>query len=542
MAAKAVATLSGIQPQLIDCASVAEDSAPSAALAGTTLQRLWPWLLWGAHAGLILATTLRHEVWRDEAQAWLIATASSGPSELFSHLRYEGHPALWYACLWLLGRVTDHPAAMQLFHALLAIATAALLIFASPFRLWQKALLVFGYFFVYEYAAISRSYGMGVLLTFAVCALISRRPRPMIWIGGLLFLLANTSIYGAILSAGIGAGLAVDWLMTGTRERRTAAWRIGVAVLLCAVGVAACYHQVRRYPADEPRFNTSFETVQSTGQALGKLLPLARAVLPIHVQSESPWGTHYLINYQPYPVRFWFAMAGALLVGAATLVLLPKPALWTTAAVAGGGLLAFTAFVFEGFTRHHGHYFVLVIVVLWLWHQYVTPHKPRLLARAEALLNRARPAGTALLAALLCVHVYAGFQAALWDLQHPFSRAAEVAGYLRRHYPEGTLIMGFRDAPASTVAAHLRRPMLYLESQRFGGPVNWKARNSRPPGASSRPLLLVQEALVRHSGSGEGVVVSQVNLESSEQLMLEEVARFGPGREEFVVYWARRND
>ncbi|MDE7285490.1 MAG: hypothetical protein K2N55_01425, partial [Lachnospiraceae bacterium] len=42
--------------------------------------------------GVLLA---RHELWRDEANVWLMAKELS-PLQLFSEIKYQGHPCLWY--------------------------------------------------------------------------------------------------------------------------------------------------------------------------------------------------------------------------------------------------------------------------------------------------------------------------------------------------------------------------------------------------------------------------------------------------------------
>src|SRR5262245_47165629 len=63
----------------------------------------------------------RHEMWRDELQAWMIARASHSVPNLLDNIRYEGHPALWYLLLLPLTKISGAPWVMQL--AQLAIAT-----------------------------------------------------------------------------------------------------------------------------------------------------------------------------------------------------------------------------------------------------------------------------------------------------------------------------------------------------------------------------------------------------------------------------------
>ena len=51
----------------------------------------WVWMnLWVA---------LRYEPWRDMAQSWMIARQLSLP-DLFAQLKYEGHPASGFYCLY----------------------------------------------------------------------------------------------------------------------------------------------------------------------------------------------------------------------------------------------------------------------------------------------------------------------------------------------------------------------------------------------------------------------------------------------------------
>ncbi|MGC8917693.1 MAG: hypothetical protein ACP5NF_12030, partial [Thermoanaerobaculum sp.] len=77
--------------------------------------------VYGVLLGLLMA---RHEPWRDEIQAWLLARDSPHLLDLWRHTRYEGHPLLWHVLLWGLAKLTPNPAAMQVLHWVLATAAA----------------------------------------------------------------------------------------------------------------------------------------------------------------------------------------------------------------------------------------------------------------------------------------------------------------------------------------------------------------------------------------------------------------------------------
>ena len=113
-----------------------------------------------------------HAMWRDELQAWLLVRDSRDIFELFRNLKYEGHPPLWYLLLIPLTRIFSFPESMQWLHLVIAASSVYVLARYSPFTWVQKVLITFGYFSFYEYAVISRNYGIGVLLIFIFCAKI----------------------------------------------------------------------------------------------------------------------------------------------------------------------------------------------------------------------------------------------------------------------------------------------------------------------------------------------------------------------------------
>src|SRR5207302_6171201 len=116
----------------------------------------------------------RHPMWLDEAQAWCVARDAHSLRELFWNMRYDGHPALWYLCLFGVTRLTHNPVAMQILHVTIATMTVALIAWRSPFAPFERWLLAFGYLFAFEYAVISRGYAVGVFLVFMICHWSSR--------------------------------------------------------------------------------------------------------------------------------------------------------------------------------------------------------------------------------------------------------------------------------------------------------------------------------------------------------------------------------
>ena len=154
---------------------------------------------------------LNHAMWRDELNVWLIARDSSSLLELFGNIKYEGHPALWYLCLYFLNQFTDNPIVMQIFHLLIATSTVFIFIKYAPFTQLQKVLFCFGYLPFYEYLVISRNYAIGLLLVCVFCAAYPTRNKGYLWLAVILFFLANSNAYCLFIAFALGLTLILEY-------------------------------------------------------------------------------------------------------------------------------------------------------------------------------------------------------------------------------------------------------------------------------------------------------------------------------------------
>jgi hypothetical protein len=86
------------------------------------------------------AVMVYHEPWRDELQAWLIARDSTSVRDLLHHIKYDGHPALWYLALYALQRgIARTPVVMQVSNLLIAAAAVTVVARYAPFTRVQRA-------------------------------------------------------------------------------------------------------------------------------------------------------------------------------------------------------------------------------------------------------------------------------------------------------------------------------------------------------------------------------------------------------------------
>jgi hypothetical protein len=470
-------------------------------------------------AGIGLA---RHEMWRDEMQAWLIPAGSATPAELIHNLRYEGHPALWHLLLWMVTRFTLRPEAMQVLH--LAISTAAVFLFAryAPFSRPVRALFALGYFPLYEYTVISRNYGLGMLLLFLACALFPTRRRSYLPLAGVLALLANANPYAWLLALACAGTLVLEALWD--RELRAgAARRPGDALLsLLLFGVAAAVAMAQMIPPPDGQFAMSWFLTLRAPRIFRVLATVARAWLPVPNPTESTaWNTNLLWHLKNGVT----ALIAVALIAAAVAVLRRSRTALVLYLSGTAALLGFSYVKYLGYTRHHGAHFLLLLACLWI-------------ARQER--GKESPRGDRLLAVLLAVHVLAGAWVYGQDLVRPFSTARAAAAFLRAPEYRGMLTVGFPDSFATPVAGYLGKPLFYPQSRSLGTYVLWnRERELELPFGELCRILRRQ---LRQHREGILLVLSQPAPLCGARMRPEELASFPDSllpEESFGIYRLR---
>jgi hypothetical protein len=400
-------------------------------------------------------------MWRDELQAWLLAAGSGSLPELFHNLRYEGHPALWHLLLFAVSRVTDALWPMQVLH--LAIAAAAVFLFArnAPFSRRARALFAFGYFPLFEYGVISRSYSLGLLLVLAFASLAPRRlSHSYLSLGIVLALLANANAYGWLLAAALAGGLVVEAL-TRAAARQAVAARLGETLLSLGIWAAgALLGVLQMLPPDDGGFaaRSSWSFAWDPQKLLLTLASVAQAYLPLpNVGAEAVWNSLLLWRL---PAQVSVLLAVGAVAGLAFHLRRSRLAL---AAYLGGTLilLAFAYGFYFGWLRHHGHHFVLAVGCLWL-------------ARRD---EESAPRRDLPLVLWLTVQMIAGLT--LWglDLMLPFSNARAVARLLADAPLPAAVSPDYLGTP---VSGYLGRPLDNLETLRPVTFVLWNTERARP--------------------------------------------------------------
>ncbi len=119
--------------------------------------------------------------------------------------------------------------------------SAYLLLRFAPFKRWQKVLFLLGYFPLYEYGVISRSYSLDMLGLFGFCAVYgwAKRQNRTPWLGWLfLLLIATNESFGLLMALPLAGLLIADLCAQRKMTRQTWSW---IGGFLASSGVLLAY-------------------------------------------------------------------------------------------------------------------------------------------------------------------------------------------------------------------------------------------------------------------------------------------------------------
>jgi hypothetical protein len=416
-----------------------------------------------AYLPVALFAITHHEMWRDELHCWLVARDSATPWDVVLNRAYDGHPPLWYLLLWVLEKTTHAPVVMQIVHV--AIAAAVTWVFASraPFPRWLRALFPFGYFLAYEYVAISRCYGLALLLGLLLCVHHRRRlDRP--WVpAALLAALALTTTVATVVAAAYAAALGVDVLGLVRRKdpRARRAWIPVAAAGVACVAAALCAWP----PADSTVAHVALPREMPDDFAPTRLIV---ALLPVPRADFFFWNSNALLSFDPFRR---IAVPVALVLAAWLVFVLSRSRFATILFTTGTlGLAGLFGLIYGGDVRHHGFFFVLLLMGAWI--EAEEPAASEAAGRWRGLRRRVL---VPTLGAVLAIHVLGTPIALYYEYRYTFSSGPRAAAVLRDQGLAGSLLVAEMDYPATAVLGQLGDASAY--SPRTGRTfsfVKWK--------------------------------------------------------------------
>lgn len=478
------------------------------------------------YLALGLGGILNHAMWRDELNGWLIVRDSADWQSLWQSLRYEGHPILWYLCLWVLEKGTSNPLSMQIFHWGLGAAATGLFIFKAPFSRLHKLLFVLGYLPLYEYFLISRNYALGYLALMGVCVVFPQRRRRYGLMALLLGIMANSNAYALLISLALAGILGIEAYQN--RLLGVKLWTFGSAVALYSGAVALAVWMLLP-PGDS--------VLQGGGSQWFWQIDLYR-----FNQTLSRVWNSYVLVLVPSDAQAWaVAIFSALSLGILafwTLYFADYPLVLGFYLLASGLILVFTYLKFLGSARHYGHLFLILISALWLRRNerpsFTFAHKIPRLTALKSWVEKTAPRALTL---ILVLQLIAGGIAFGRDLTLPYSASRETARYLQRRELSDLDLIGSEDFAVSPIGAYLNRQIYYPESRRQGSYVLFN--QSRQP-VNDREILAQIEAGLGSQFTAPVILILNRPLQDRRDSLriepIQEIKRSFIGNEQYYLY------
>lgn len=483
-------------------------------------------LVFLAAAGFVLS---RHEIWRDEAQAWLLAKDSRSLDDLALRMKFDGHQALWYWGLFVLSRFTASPAAMQIWHLLIAAAAVFLFARFAPFPRAARILFAFSYYAFYEYGVISRNYGIGMLMLFFACAVWKHRRRSLLLPALALLLLAQTNTTMLIPAVALAIVLAGEALIL-RKEGRPRFLVFAAVVILIGLGVGL----YQAMPDASSTYAKSIDVEVQPQKAYFIYRLIGKSFLTVPDLKPQFWGTSILRRYASAPITT--PLLSGLVLLFALIALIDRPRALAFGVMAVGALCIFFYAAYLGYIRHHGSLFLVFLAAMWIAAE--EKAAPWGGARLRGAARWGRKAAPAAVTGLLLIQTAATAIAASYDVRLPFSQGKRAAAYIEEQGLKDRILIGDVPYALSPVSAYLDRPIYVPRFERWVTYTPWIEAAHRETGMNE--IMAAAERLSRETGREYLIALDYpLNEGSLRTRRLRRVAVFGGaivGDENFFLY------
>jgi len=436
-----------------------------------------------------------HEPWRDESHAWLIVQMSRSVKDLFFNSTYEGHPSLWFLLLYGVKILGGGWVAVQFLHGLLAATAVYLMLRYAPFTFEVRILLMFSYFFSYEYAVIARDYAVGVLLLFLLGSLFSLRHQKIghiLWCS-IVMVLCQTNVFALLVGCGLYGTIWLELLFYRFTQLRSHWPRYAIGLTLVLIGFIVAVADILTPP--DGGYTQPTHGPLSIRGAIFCIRTLWSALMPFPATFIQFWNSN-LLDQIPIPLLRSGLRLGLLLALLKWLVLplfRSRLALigWITSCVA----IEYIFFAqYFGSLRHHGHLFLSLLMLLW-----VQPYLPDFRPYA-ARFEWSLPYRLWLL--VLGIQVLTTIVAYRADIWYPFSMNQLTAQYIQGRPIQRWFRVGYQDYSAEGVATYLaNNRMYYPESGEHNGFIRWTTKRH------VMSLRQVLDSVAHHSREAPALLV-----------------------------------
>ncbi len=401
-------------------------------------------------AWMNLLAALTFEPWCDVAQPWMIVRQLSLP-EIFTQLKYEGHPCLWFMLLLPLAKTGLPFVSIIALSFVLVLAGLWLFLRLAPLTRLQKLIVVFSAAGMYYLPVVARSYSLVPLLMMLLFYAYPRRYEKPVVYAAVLFLLCQVNIllcgFIGMLMLQWGVGAASLWVRKQPRNRTA----LLIALVILLIAPVFLYWQL----------SGSLATNRNVVFTLGTDFSAIRHKI-LHALTMGGWYLTTIHLYDYGNTVWWLILAplGLSLGAMGVLWLIRAP---RSAAVMLASFL-WQLFIHSFIYGEHMHH-----MLIFLWSLLFCV----MLANGELKARKARPPrpidgrlsrALTLFMLVICLLSYTQVYPLMRDqvaLDGINSEGAAAAEYIAGELPQDAVVLITNEDTATPVAAYLPEGKLY---------------------------------------------------------------------------------
>lgn len=432
---------------------------------GVTLHRLLSLTIFLVWACFVSYLAWNHVVWRDEVRAFSLALQGDHFIAMLKGLKGEGHPALWYLLLRGAHVVMSTPEVLQVVALIVAFASILLLVLRSPFGLLLIALLLSSRFAVFEYSVVARNYGISMLLLFLLATSYRRYRDQGIWLGALLFLLANCNAHSVLLVGSFLIFWFFDIIRNDGVDRTQALHTFVLNASIALLGIVLCVITIFP-PVNDAAQNNLPGSITFRHLLEAVILPAASFNSLLQLDLSQQVLEQFSLWREPY-ILILHVLMSSLMFGS-TLVLVRHPAALCAAWAALIGLSVFFSTIYPGFYRHQALWLVFLISLYWITSRDDEKEERGPATQTTPLIKTMRSLGHVLVVAVLTLQVIA-VEPILAHIDVPVSRSRDL-GLLIARSPElqDAIVIADPDYLVEPLSYYVPNRTYLMREHRFG--------------------------------------------------------------------------
>ncbi|MEN9522794.1 MAG: hypothetical protein RL065_1171 [Bacteroidota bacterium] len=400
---------------------------------------------------------IHHEPWRDELQAFSLVRNSTSIHQLIDWVRYEGHPLGWYIFQKIIYHFNTSFTSIKIMQWLFASTGLLLFIWKAPFPVYYRVVISFSYFFMYEYAAIARNYGIALPFYFLLCMYFNK--KNYLLYAFLILIAMQFSLYSFIIALSIGI-----FYFLHHRFHKNIFYYL--AIFISTIGIVLFKYVVA--PPDDigtsPGWNINPDNYTAA------ISVIANSFFPIFKFNFHFWNSSIFETFLNYN----FSQAVQFIISIFLIFWLIKIyrnnlTVFYIFFTALSIMLFFIAAKYHGSIRHHGHIYILLLMCFWiynitrsnLYHRFNFSEKAKkwVLIFPEKYLQK-------VFFLILFFQMLGSAQAFYFENKYPFSASLQAVNFIQKKH-QNSPIIGYSDDACTSVAIQLNRKFYHANTNSF---------------------------------------------------------------------------